>query len=244
MTILVKGAFLVFMSELVEIAPGVHESGTEVSIGLGARLPLRMTVLACEGGVAIVSPIAIDDALAEAIDALGPVRYLLAPNLLHHMHLQSASKRYPEAKVLGAPGLATKRSDLRFDGELGDGEITPELESHLVRGADKLSEVVFFHRPSKTLVVTDLVFNIHGARGMSGLVLSMLSRALGKVEQSRLLRWMTKDRAAAGKSVDTLLDLPFERLVMAHGNVVEHGAKAELSAGTWWMRGEARRPAA
>jgi len=232
------------MSELVEIAPGVYESMTKVGIGLGVSLPLRMTVLACEGGVAIVSPIEMDDALGNAVDALGPVRYILAPNLLHHMYVAQAAERYPDAKVLGAPGLAAKRGDLRFDGELGDGEVTPEIESHFVRGADKLAEVVFFHRPSKTLVVTDLVFNIHGAKGMSGLVLSMMSRALGRVEQSRLLRWMTKDRAAAGKSVDTLLSLPFERLVMAHGNVVEQGARAELSAGTWWMRGESRRPAA
>ena len=232
------------MSGLVEIAPGVHGAQTEVSIGLGARLPLRMTALSCEGGVALVSPIAIDDDLADAIAALGAVRFILAPNLLHHMHIAAAAERYPEAKVLGAPGLAAKRPDLKFDDELGDGEIAPEIQSHFVRGADKLSEVVFLHRPSKTLVVTDLVFNIHGARGLSAFVLSVMSRALGKVEQSRLVRWLTKDRQAAGKSVESLLELPFERLVMAHGDVVEKGARSELSAGTWWMRGESRRPAA
>lgn len=230
------------MSQLEEIAPGVFGAQTKVSIGMGTHLPLRMTVLRTADGVALVAPIAIDDALAAAIAEVGEVRWILAPNLLHYASVAGAAKRYAQAEVLVAPGLGDKCGELAQYEVLRTGHVTPEIESVLLEGLDKLREVVFFHTPSKTLVVTDLVFNIREARGMSKFVLSLVSRALGKVEQSRLLRWLTTDRSAAAKSIEGVLDLPFERVVMAHGDVIEANAKAELTAGLWWMRGERARP--
>lgn len=231
------------MNKLVEIADGVFGVNTEFKLGAGVKLPLRMTVLRDGDGLALVAPIPIDDALAQELSAHGPVRHLLAPNLLHHAYVAAAQERYPEARALAAPGLADKRKDLSFDGELGTGELSEDIRTLHVQGADKLSEVVFLHRPSRTLVVTDLVFNIRDATGMSKFVLAMMSRALGRVEQSRLCRWLTTDRDATARSVEDLLALDFDRVVMAHGEVIERDAKAELTAGLWWMRGESRRPA-
>ncbi|MBL4683931.1 MAG: hypothetical protein JKY37_05035 [Nannocystaceae bacterium] len=226
---------------ITDIASGVYGVSTDVSVAPGVRLPLRMTVLRLDEGLALIAPVPIDDALASELAALGEVRFILAPNLLHHAHIQAAVQRYPDATLLGAPGLAAKKPDLKFDGELGTGSVTPQLKTLLVLGADKLSEVVLVHTPSRTLVVTDLVFNIHGAQGLSKLVLSMMSRALGRVEQSRLCRWLTTDRAAVQKSIEDVLALPFDRVVMAHGDVIEREAKAELTAGLWWMRGQRKR---
>ena len=231
------------MNKLVEIADGVFGVDTEFKLGAGVKLPLRMTVLRDGDGLALVAPVPIDDDLASELAALGPVRTLLAPNLLHHAYIAAAQERYPEAQTLAAPGLTQKREDLSFDGELGSGQLSADIQTIHVQGADKLSEVVFLHRPSRTLVVTDLVFNIRSASGMSKLVLSMMSRALGRVEQSRLCRWLTTDRDAAGRSVEDVLALDFDRVVMAHGEVIERAAKAELTAGLWWWRGESKRPA-
>jgi len=137
--------------------------------------------------------------------------------------------------------LAKKCPELTFDGVLETGSLSDEIDAVQVEGAPKLSETVFLHRPSRTLVVTDLVFNIPEAKGMSWFLLTTVSRALGKVEQSRLLRWLTSDRAAAGESVKSILALPFDRVVPAHGEVIENDASAQLRAGLWWMRGESRR---
>ena len=191
-----------------------------------------------------MAPIAIDDALAAAIAKVGDVRWILAPNLLHYASVADAAGRYPDAEVLVAPGLGDKRAELAEHEILETGAIGSDIDAVLLDGVDKLREVVFLHTPSKTLVVTDLVFNIHDARGMSKFVLSLVSRALGKVEQSRLIRWLTTDRSAAAKSVENVLALPFDRVVMAHGDVIQTDAKAELSAGLWWMRGQRARPSA
>lgn len=229
------------MQRLEEIADGVWGAQTKVSIGLGAHLPLRMTVLRdADDDLMLVSPIAIDDALASELHELGAVRTIVGPNRLHHGHLGPAKARYPQARLLGAPGLADKRKDLDFDGVLDTLPLSETIEARRIEGADKLSEVVLYHRPSRTLVVTDSVFNIPHASGMSWFVLRFLSGALGRFEQSRLLRTMTEDREATASSVEAMLAWPFDRVVMAHGEVVEHNATAGLRAALWWWRGARR----
>lgn len=231
------------MTRIETIADGVWGVQTVQPIGLGASLPLRMTVVKDDQGLLLFAPIAIDDALAAELADLGPVHTLIAPNRLHHRHIAAAKGRYRAARMLGAPGLAKKKPQINFDGALAaDNQPSPALRTLLVEGADKLSEVVFLHEPSRTLIVTDLVFNIPDAAGMSWVILKALSRALGPCEQSRLLRTMTNDRGAAGLSIAQLLSWSFDRVVPAHGNVVESDAAETLKAALWWMRGESRRP--
>lgn len=232
------------MEPLNQLCEGVWAAETTTPLGLGVRLPLRMTVLRAgptpDSGLVLVSPIPIDEQLAAALAALGTVEMVLGPNRLHHLHLAAAQTRYPAAKLLGAPGLSDKRSDLAFTGVLRSGTLSPAIEALEIAGADKLSEVVLWHRPSKTLVVTDLVFNIVEASGLSKVVVKYVSGTFGRMEQSRLLRGMTNDRAAAARSVAQLLEWPCERVVMAHGQVVEGQALERLRSGLWWWLGARR----
>ena len=190
----------------------------------------RMTVVKLRsGGLLLHSVIPIDEALAEELRALGPVEHIVAPNLLHHTHLIPVAARYPDATVWGAPGLAEKRSDVRFDAMLS--EETPwsdELASLFVEGIPWANETVFFHRATGTLIVTDLVFNIHEVRGWITPWILRFAGAYRKFAQSRLLRSSIRDADAASASAERMLAWPIERVVMAHGHVVERDAKAEL----------------
>ena len=123
--------------------------------------PTRMAVVRLgDGSLWVWSPIALDDALAAELDAIGPVRELVAPNKLHHLALPEWVARYPEARLHGARGLARKRRDLHFHTELGD---TPDpawaeqIDQAVFRGSLFLDEVFFFHRRSGTALVTDLI---------------------------------------------------------------------------------------
>ena len=53
----------------------------------GFHLPARMTALPVEGGVALISPIPLTPEIEADVAAMGVVRYLIAPNLLHHLYL-------------------------------------------------------------------------------------------------------------------------------------------------------------
>lgn len=206
----------------------------------GLRLPARMTALPlAEGGLALVSPIPIDASIASALSAVGEVRYLIAPNLLHHLYLADAIARYPRATVLAPRGLRRKRPDLRIDGDLEDGlpqDLAAEVEAIRIDGIPSLDEFVFFHRASRTLVVTDLVFHVERPQGFVTHLVLWLVGCHGRLGQSRALRLLTKDRAAAAASAERLLILPFETLVMAHGEIVRERAAERLAAALEPMR--------
>lgn len=199
----------------------------------------RMTLVRlADKRLLLISPIRMSDDLAREIDALGQVTWLVAPNAFHHLFLRDSLKRWPEAEMWAAPALPKKRKNLSFTGTL-DGELPQawqaEIDTQLIAGAPKMTEVVFFHKPSKTLIVTDLIFNIQKYKNRrTGLVLRLVG-AHKKVAQSRAWRLIVKDRRSAGKSAAAVFRWDFERVIMAHGNMIEDNAKANLKQGLTWM---------
>lgn len=205
----------------------------------GFQLPARMSALPLgDGTLALVSPIPIDDALAARIAALGEVRYLIAPNLLHHLYLGQAAQRYPGAQVIAPAGLARKRPDLRIDLQLQDGlpaALGAAVECMHIAGAPGMDEYVFYHRASRTLVVTDLVFNIRKPRGVLAHAVLFCVGCHGRLAQSRAWRFFVKDRALAAISIARVLALPIDTLIMAHGEVERDRAGERLATALRWL---------
>jgi hypothetical protein len=192
----------------------------------------RMTVVRWAGDrLWLHSPVAIDDALADQLAALGTVTDIVAPNRFHHLHAGSTKRRYADARLWAAPGLPAKRSDLEFHAVLG--ESTPPWADELavlpLRGVPLSNEVVFHHRASRTLICSDLIANPHDAANTAT---RWLWKALGvwqRTGQNRFFRKMTRDRAAMAACIDELLGWEIERVVMGHGDVLEVEAKAALT---------------
>ena len=211
---------------------------------LGFRFPARMTVLPLgPGRLGLVSPVPIDEARAAAIGALGEVAFLIAPNLLHHLYLGEAARRYPDAQVLAPSGLRAKRPELRIHGCLDHvvpAELRAAVEVVHVEGAPGIDEFAFFHREARTLVLTDLVFNVTRPEGWLAHLFLFLGGCHGRLASSRIWRLSVKDRAAFAASAERLLALPFETLVMAHGDIVRGDAKARLAQALAWARGARR----
>jgi hypothetical protein len=199
----------------------------------------RMTVIRLpSGGLLLHSPVPLDDATRRALDALGPVRWLLGPSKVHHFYLGEYAAAYPEAALLGAPGLAEKRRDLRFHGVLDD-RASPDFEGvvahHVFAGAPMMNEVVLLHRPSRTLVLTDLAFNVprggrHGARLFHRLV-----GAVGRFGPHRIVRLGIRDRRAARRSLEEILRWDFTRVIVSHGEVLEGDGHAAVARAFAWL---------
>src|SRR5690606_3607574 len=211
--------------------PDLAVAETQIRYPGGFRLPARMTAARLpDGGVVLISPIEIDGDLQREIEALGPVRYLVGPNLHHHLFLRPARERFPAAALVGAPGLPSKRENLPFDHELdGAPPWGGGLVPHLVRGQPRMNEIVFHHRSSGTLVVCDLVFNMVSYEGAATGITLRLMGTPGRLAMSRLVRFLIKDRAAFDESIDQILALDFDRVIMAHGDVVDTGGRAALT---------------
>jgi hypothetical protein len=197
----------------------------------GVVFPLRMTVIRLpDGGLWLHSPVALDDTTARAIEALGPVRHLVAPSLLHDLHAGAAKARWPAARLHAPTALRARRPDLPIDEDLSDGSPWGDaIVAVAIRGAPKLDEFEFLHRPSRTLLVTDLAFHVlTPATFATKLVLCGVG-CHGRLGSSRAWRWVfAEDRAAVAASVERLLALDFDRLVPAHGDVIASGAAPAL----------------
>ena len=182
----------------------------------------RMTVIRAGGGLVVHSPIAIDDGLVTEIDALGPVRYIVAPNAYHHLFAGEGVRAWPEALLLAPAALRKKRKDLNIAQEL-EGEPpaawAQELQSFPIRGS-MLHETVLFHAPTGTLVASDLLENFTHVDDAFTRQYLKLGGVYGKPGWHRFLRFMYRERAAAKASIERLLDLDLERIVIAHGDVV------------------------
>jgi hypothetical protein len=205
----------------------------------GLELGGRMTVVRLpEGGLWLHSPVRMDAAARAAVDALGPVRFLVAPNLMHHVYLPDWAAAYPEARVVALAGLRKKQPRLRIDVELtdtpdaGDGAV---FTQHLMRGMPKVDEVVFLHHPSRTLLLTDLAFHIRESRSWLTRAYLRLGGTYGKLGPTPLLKALVKDRAALRASLETVLSWDFERVGVCHGEVLEQGGREALRSAFAWL---------
>ena len=88
---------------------------------LGVGLTTRMTIVRLADGILMVhSPIHLTDELKSAVASTGRVGFIVAPNRFHHLFVSDWQKAYPDAQTFCAPGLDTKRADLKFTAILGD----------------------------------------------------------------------------------------------------------------------------
>jgi hypothetical protein len=223
---------------LSPVADGVWVSAAPVSF-LGLRLTANMTVLRLlDGTLLLHSPVAMTAERRAAVDALGTVAHLYAPNTFHDTWIGEWAAAYPAARLRAPAALAKKRPDLRIDAthdaapEAAFAEAVDEVR---VEGF-RLFESVLVHRPSGTLVVADLVHNI--GRPEHGWT-AFYTRTMGfydRIALSRMIRWMGfHDRAAARRVVDDLLARPFDRLVVGHGAPITDGARGALAAAYAWL---------
>jgi hypothetical protein len=204
---------------------------------LGAEVGTRMTVFRLkDGGLLIHSPVPLDRPTQAELDGFGPVRFVVAPNRYHHLFVAEYARIYPHAKIFGAPGLDSKRRDLRFDAILGPTAPTEwanEIDQTIFQAFPALNEVVFFHRSSRTIVFTDLLINIQNSESGYTRFLMWLDGGLGQVAVPRSFRLLLKmRRARARETIDQILSWEFDRLSLAHGEIVERGAK-EIVRNAW-----------
>lgn len=205
----------------------------------GLPVGTRMTVIRLAGGRLLLhSPVALDPELRRELDAIGRVAYAVAPNRVHHLYAGRVAQIYPEARLWIAPGLERKRPDLRFEAVLGDEapeEWRAEVGQVFFRGRPYENEVVFLHRPTRTLILCDLAFNFGPGTATPTRWLMKLLRSYGRLGPSTLDPWLIRDRRAARESLERILAWDFDRIIVAHGDVLERGGHAILSAGYAWL---------
>lgn len=199
----------------------------------GCDFNARMAVIRIsDSALMIHSPCEIDAATKDAIAALGDVAYIVAPGTYHHIYVASAQAAFPDAETYICPGIERKRPELDFDWFLADqppeawGDV---LDQVLVRGNKLIWEVAFYHRASKTLLLVDLIENFTDSTPNVNWVLKLWWKVVfhmwdnPKPAPEYQMGW--KDKDAARKSLRKILAWDFDRIIMAHGDLIETHAK-------------------
>lgn len=205
----------------------------------GLPFSTRATVVRLEnGGLWVHSPTRLTPALRAELDALGPVRHLIAPNWLHFAHVADWQAAWPRATAWAAPGVAARAVknglSLSFDRELGaeraEAPWRGEIRQMIVRGSKLHREAVFFHKRSRSLILTDLI-EAHETRFMPVwarplIWLAGIDDSDGKMPPD--MAWSFRDKAALAEDVERMIAWAPPRVILAHGRWYESNGVNEL----------------
>jgi hypothetical protein len=226
---------------LEEFGPSLYLADGPIVSFYGFPYPTRMAVVQlADGSLWIWSPIALTEDLVSDVESMGPVRYIVAPNKIHHLFLQDWADHWPEARLYAPPGLARRKPDISFDAELGD-ESDPawatDIGQVIFHGSFAMEEVVFIHWPSRTAIICDLVqrhleSNMGGWKGMLMRLDSLVGR---KGSTPREWRASFIQRNLARTARETVIGWNAERLLIAHGECSQTGATKIIKAALSWI---------
>ncbi|MGN6516611.1 MAG: DUF4336 domain-containing protein, partial [Rhizomicrobium sp.] len=174
-----------------------------------------------------------------AVDALGPVAHIVSPNKIHHLYMGEWQDAYPSAKLYASPGLEKKRMDLRFEATLGDSPPAvwaADIDQVEMGGSAFLTEIVFFHRKSRTAIFADLIENFRPDwfKGWKGWLARLDGIVMPYGGAPREWRFTFKKKIARGALARILAWQP-EQVVMAHGELTRTDGAAFIRKSFRWL---------
>ncbi|KAF2126013.1 hypothetical protein P153DRAFT_298307 [Dothidotthia symphoricarpi CBS 119687] len=203
------------------------------------------------GALAVFSPVALTEDVKRKVAEMGEVKYITALDAEHHIFLGPWHTAYPNAQVMGPESLPEKRASQSveqvpfahvFSKAKPVTTISPEFDAEFdweYVPAHMNKEIAFLHRPTRTLIQADLMFNLPATEQFSRSGVDANSGILTKIfvalqstygsatAQKRVVWWGTSasDRSGFAKSVARMDKWDFQRIVPCHGDVIESGAK-------------------
>jgi hypothetical protein len=203
----------------------------------------RMTIVKLNNGsVWIESPVPASPETLQSITELGPVKYLVAATMRHVWRLENARTQFPETQlwVCRRTRLTLQHGELPISGILTD---TPppdwadDFEQLEFKGNPLLSEVLFYHKKSHTVIIGDLIASNKKIKGkpLSNFIFRLGGVLYPKGGVSRDIRMSFKDRDLARQSLETLLSWDFDKLIIAHGDCIETDAKSFVEEKFRWL---------
>jgi hypothetical protein len=212
----------------------------------GLEVGTRMTIIRLSrGDLVAISPIKLDRETIDRIALLGQVKYIIAPNLYHHLFIKDFRSIYPDAQLWATSSLVDKKPDLEIDVRIIDlqNNLFDEIDYPLfegfqtlyLNGYTPLNEYVFYHRASRTLILTDTAFYFDDTFVPLTQLIARLMGGYKLLRPSPLEKLATRDKIAVKQAVDRVLEWDFDRVIVAHGSVLETGGKQQFRAGYDWF---------
>lgn len=186
--------------------------------------PRRMTVVRlADKRLVIFSAVALDEPEMQALERYGTPSFLIIPSEIHRMDAKIWKDRYPELRVIAPPGARVKAEEF-----VGVDTTQPDFQDPSVRyvnvpGTDGREAALLVNTSTgTTLVVCDLIWNVHHRRGFGGWLFRLFHLTSEKPQIANVVRLKIKDKRALREQLITWSNLEgLNRIVVAHGDIVE-----------------------
>lgn len=210
--------------------------------GLKMPFPTRMTVIRVGGDLFIHSPTILTRGLKTEVESLGRPRWIIGPNRIHYWWIPEWHRAFPDAGVYLAPKIREQsRGRIDFDAftiDRENGYPWDETIATLPVESSYMTEAVFFHRPSRTLILTDFIENFEPRKlGWFSRLLTKLGGAQdpnGSMPRDMRLTF-SKRRDALKAAVETMIAWNPARIILAHGRWYEKDGAHELRRAFRWL---------
>ncbi len=197
---------------------------------LGADLRRNVTLIRLRSGKVVIhstAPFTPED--VAAICAFGEPGWLLDGILRHDTFAKEGRAAFPGIPYLAPEGFSEMVGFATTPIVPAPSEWAGELLALEIQGAPEARDTALLHVPSRTLILTELVFNFGGDEPIwTELLLRVAVGGKHHPGMSRPVKAGVKDPAAFQSSLATILGWDFDRVIVGHGDVIEHDGKAKL----------------
>ena len=229
----------------------------------GAEVGVRMSAIKLSNGDLILyNPTQLDSETKAKLDSLGKVRYIVAPNLVHHTFIDPYPANYPGVKLIGPEGMGDKKK-MAFV-ELKDGSVggSSAAEAQIGWGSEVelqyfpdfgQKEVMLYHRPTSTLFVADMMWNLpanESYQRVANKTRAPTQHGQWSVQaavdhhmhpdgwMAKALQWVANKQTDAMKAGMKRVanDWQPTTIVMEHGDVITTGAREKLESTYSWIK--------
>ncbi len=209
------------------LASTVRFFKSELRIIPGVVIPLHSMLVETATKSVLVSPVGTN---AEIAAVRGKHTILVEPSLLHHKRLGKAIQVLEPVELWGPRGFEAKLPEFRGTRVFGTDPWPHDdaISFAVIEGAPARNEIVFFHQPSRTIYTADLAFAILEPKGFAAPLALRLMGIYKRFGVPKMWPHWVKDKAAFQRSIDKVMSWPFERIAMAHGEIIEGNAREKL----------------
>ena len=228
------------------VAPDLFVVDSLLSGLLGRVLAARMTVIRLPNDDLVLhSPTQFTPRLKSALETLGRIRHLVAPNTEHWVYLSEWQRHCDDVQTWISPGLRKRTRVVRGLDHLGHDlpEVAPAewggvIELETINGGLGFTETALFHVPTRTLVLSDLALNLEIWK--LPVLIRPVVRTFGSMAPDGMpppyVRAVVRmGGSEARAAMRRLLDRQPERVIFSHGRWFESDGTIKLRRSLRWL---------